>query len=117
MWNAFDRAECCRKLADECRRLSRMCRSIEMQIHYSRMSEHYSTLADAELLGGLAYEHSLPEDGASPAALNERHDATRRRRLAGRAGAPSAGAIGIARGRHGTDGPPARQVAGADISR
>jgi hypothetical protein len=55
-----------------------MCRSIEMQIHYSRMSEHYSTLADAELLGGLAYEHSLPEDGASPAALNERHDATRR---------------------------------------
>jgi hypothetical protein len=78
MSNAFDRAECCHKLADECRRVSRMCRSIEMQIHYARMSEHYSTLADAEMFGGLAYEHSLPEDGISPAALNERHGATRR---------------------------------------
>jgi hypothetical protein len=92
MSNAFDRAECCHKLAEECRRLSRMCCSIEMQIHYARMSEHYSTLADAELLGGLAYEHSLPEDGTSPAALNERHDPTQQRRLAGRAGAPGGGA-------------------------
>ena len=80
MSNAFDRAECCHKLAEECRRLSRMCRSIEMQIHYARMSEHYNTLADAELIGGLAYEHSLAEDGISPAGLNERHDATWRRR-------------------------------------
>jgi hypothetical protein len=85
MLNAFDRAECCHKLAEECRRLSRMCRSIEMQIHYARMSEHYSTLADAELVGGLAYEHSLPEEETSRSA----HDATRRPRVAGRAGAPS----------------------------
>jgi hypothetical protein len=90
MSNAFDRADCCHELAEECRRLSRMCRSTEMQIHYARMSEHYNTLADAELLGGLAYEPLLPEDETSRAALNERHDATRRRRLAGRAGAPLA---------------------------
>jgi hypothetical protein len=93
MPNAFDRADCCHELAEECRRLSRMCRSTEMQIHYARMSEHYNTLADAELLGGLAYEPLLPEDETSRAALNERHDATRRRRLAGRAGAPGAGAL------------------------
>jgi hypothetical protein len=86
MSNAIDRAECCHKLADECRRLSRKCRSIEKQIHYARMSEHYNTLADAELLGGLAYEHSLPKGGISPAALHERHDATRRRHLARRPG-------------------------------
>jgi hypothetical protein len=60
--SAFDRAECCHELAEECRRLSRICRSAEMQIHYSRMSEHYNTLADAELLGGLAYEPLLTED-------------------------------------------------------
>jgi hypothetical protein len=78
--SAFDRAECCHELGEECRRLSRMCRSAEMQIHYARMSEHYNTLADAELLGGLAYEPLLPEDETSR-ALNERHDATRRRRL------------------------------------
>jgi hypothetical protein len=35
---------------------------------------------NADLVGGLAYEDSLPEDGISPAALNERQ------RLAGRAG-------------------------------
>jgi hypothetical protein len=62
-----------------------MCRSTEMQIHYARMSEHYNTLADAELLGGLAYEPLLPEDTTSRAALNKRPDAPRRRRLAGRA--------------------------------
>jgi hypothetical protein len=66
-----------------------------MQIHYARMSEHYNTLADAELLGGLAYEHSLPEDGISPAPLIERHDTTRRGRLEGRAGAPGADAAGV----------------------
>jgi hypothetical protein len=71
--SAFDRAERCRELAKECRRLSGMCRSSEIQIHYARMSDHYSTLADAELVGGLAYEPLLPEDGISPAALNERH--------------------------------------------
>jgi hypothetical protein len=80
--SAFDRAECCHELAEECRRLSGMCRSAaEMQIHYSRMSEHYNTLADAELLGGLAYEPLLPDDKTSGAALNERDDAMRQRRL------------------------------------
>jgi hypothetical protein len=79
--SAFDRAECCHELAEECRRLSRMCRSAEMQIHYSQMSEHYNTLADAELLGGLAYEPLLPGDETSRTALNERHDATRQQRL------------------------------------
>jgi hypothetical protein len=44
------------------------------------MSEHYNTLAGAELLGGLAYEHSLPEDGISAAAL---HEPSRTRRGAG----------------------------------
>jgi hypothetical protein len=96
MSNPFDRAECCHRLAEECRRLSMMCRSIEMQIHYARMSEHYNTLADAELFGGLAYGDSLPEDETSRGALNERHDVTRRQRLAGRAGTPgAAGAAGV----------------------
>jgi hypothetical protein len=45
-----------------------MSRSTEMQIHYARMSEHYNTLADAELLSGLAYEALLPEDKTSPVA-------------------------------------------------
>jgi hypothetical protein len=67
MSNAFDRAECSHEWAEECRRLSGMCRSTEMQIHYSRMSEHYTTLADAELLGGLAYEPLLPQQKTSPA--------------------------------------------------
>jgi hypothetical protein len=66
-----------------------------MQIHYARMSEHYNTLADAELIGGLAYEHSLAEDEIGSASLNERYDVTRRRRLAGRAGAQGAGAAGV----------------------
>lgn len=63
MSNTLDRAERCHELAEECRRIAGMCPSAEMQIHYSRMSEHYSTLGDAELLGGLAYGHALPEDG------------------------------------------------------
>jgi hypothetical protein len=58
-----------------------MCRSAEMQIHYARMCEHYNTLADAELLGGLACEPLLPEDDTSRTALNERHDAMRQRGL------------------------------------
>jgi hypothetical protein len=83
MPNSFDRADCCHELAEECRRVSRMSRSTEMQIHYARMSEHYNTLADAELIGGLAYEPLLPESKTSGAALNKRTwAADRRRRVA-----------------------------------
>jgi hypothetical protein len=51
-------------LADECSRLAAMSSSTEMRKHYSRLSEHYSTLAEAEVLGGLAYGAATLEGGS-----------------------------------------------------
>jgi hypothetical protein len=42
----------------ECHAIAALCvPSTEMRNHYSRMSKHYSTLAEAEELGTLAYDH------------------------------------------------------------
>ncbi len=58
MSNRLYRAERCRDLAEECHAIAALCvPSTEMRNHYSRMSKHYSTLAEAEELGTLAYDH------------------------------------------------------------
>jgi hypothetical protein len=55
---SIDRAERCRDLAEEYHAIAALCvLSTEMRNHYSRISKHYSTLAEAEELRTLAYDH------------------------------------------------------------
>jgi hypothetical protein len=46
MWDALNRAESCRDLAEECRRLAATSLSPQLRNRFSRMAEDYSTLAD-----------------------------------------------------------------------
>lgn len=49
MWNALNRAERYRDLAEECRRLAATSLSNQMRNRFSQMAEHYATLAEAEV--------------------------------------------------------------------
>ena len=46
MWDALNRAERYRDLAEECRRLAAASLSAQMRSRFSRMAEYYSTLAE-----------------------------------------------------------------------
>ena len=46
MWDALNRAERYRDLAEECRRLAAESLSPQMRSRFSRMAEYYSTLAE-----------------------------------------------------------------------
>jgi len=46
MWDALNRAERYRDLAEECRRLAATSLSAQMRSRFSRMAEYYSTLAE-----------------------------------------------------------------------
>ncbi len=46
MWDASNRAESYRDLAEECRRLAATSLSPQMRKRFSRMAEDYSTLAE-----------------------------------------------------------------------
>jgi hypothetical protein len=46
MWDALNRAESYRDLAEECRRLAATSLSPQMRNRFSRMAEDYSTLAE-----------------------------------------------------------------------
>src|SRR5216684_6154811 len=48
MWDALNRAERYRDLAEECRRLAATSLSSQMRSRFSRMAESYSALAEAD---------------------------------------------------------------------
>ena len=55
MWDALNRAESYRDLAEECRRLAANSLSSQMRNRFSKMADDYSTLAEGRTsLRGLA---------------------------------------------------------------
>jgi hypothetical protein len=55
MWDALNRGESYRDLAEECRRLAASSLSPQMRNRFSRMADNYSTLAEGRTsLRGLA---------------------------------------------------------------
>jgi hypothetical protein len=56
MWDALNRAERYRDLAEECRRVAAVCSSDhEMRDRYLRLEKHWRSLAEAEELSTQAY--------------------------------------------------------------